>query len=198
MRNRIPVTGTREVDSRTVVGMLELEAPPGGSLRLPMELERFETLDSDQRVEWYDGVAVVNPPLRRHAAVARRLARLLEDACPPGHEVYLEWGWRLPEALLRPDIMVAPIDGPPDVQRAAPLLIVEVLSPGTRDADRGRKRELYAAGGLRCYWVADPETGTVEVRTGPELTIVQTIATTSGTTQGPIAVLIDPEALAAP
>lgn len=177
--------------------MLDLDAPPGGSLRVPMALEHFDALATEQRVEWYDGLCVVNPPLRRHATAARRVARILEDACPPDHGVYVEWGWRLPQALFRPDIMVAPTEGPADVQRDAPLLIVEVLSPGTRDTDLGRKPELYAAGGLRWYWVVDPETGTVEVRGGPDLAITQTITSTAATI-GPVEVLIDPAALATP
>jgi Uma2 family endonuclease len=41
------------------------------------------------------------------------------------------------------------IDGAPD-------LIIEILSPGTRDHDLGWKKTLYARERVRFYWIADP------------------------------------------
>jgi Uma2 family endonuclease len=46
--------------------------------------------------------------------------------------------------------------GPPD-------LVVEVLSPSTRETDLGRKRTLYAQSGVREYWVADPITSRLRI-----------------------------------
>ena len=48
-------------------------------------------------------------------------------------------------------------------QCGVPDLIVEVLSPGTRDTDRGEKSLEYAQAGVQEYWIADPEDRTVEV-----------------------------------
>ncbi len=48
------------------------------------------------------------------------------------------------------------IEGVPD-------LIVEVLSPGNPDLDRRTKFQVYAAAGVREYWLLDPEVETVEV-----------------------------------
>lgn len=38
----------------------------------------------------------------------------------------------------------------------APDLIIEILSPGTRDHDLGWKKTLYAREGIRDYWIGDP------------------------------------------
>lgn len=47
---------------------------------------------------------------------------------------------------------------PEDELVAAPLLVVEVLSPSTRDADLGSKMAEYAAAGAPWYWtLAGPE-----------------------------------------
>ncbi len=47
--------------------------------------------------------------------------------------------------------------------QGAPDLIVEVLSPSTAEVDRGVKAQAYARAGVREYWLADPEAGTLEV-----------------------------------
>lgn len=40
----------------------------------------------------------------------------------------------------------------------APDLIVEILSPGTRNRDLTIKKRLYEKAGVREYWIVDPET----------------------------------------
>lgn len=50
------------------------------------------------------------------------------------------------------------IDGPPDV-------VVEVLSPSTRLNDLNVKRDLYAASGVRQYWIIEPRDRSVEIFT---------------------------------
>lgn len=45
----------------------------------------------------------------------------------------------------------------------APDLVVEVLSPGTEERDRGYKKVLYGRYGVREYWIVDPGNASVEV-----------------------------------
>ena len=54
--------------------------------------------------------------------------------------------------------MVGPkaVDAPPD-------LVVEILSPATRQRDLTTKREIYARFGVREYWIVDLDARTVTI-----------------------------------
>ena len=141
-----------------------VESLPGGSsLCVPMPYDDYLALGERHHDEYYDAARWVNPPSRRHAHVAARLTRLLQDARPHGYDVLSEWGWQIaPRTVCEPDVMVFPTDAPgEDLLRAAPLLVVEVTSRSTRSEDWGRKRELYAEGGAAWYWIVDPEANEV-------------------------------------
>lgn len=64
--------------------------------------------------------------------------------------------------------------------RAAPELVVEVLSPGADDEQRDRelKLKLYSRQGVREYWIVDWQLRTVQVhrRAGLALELVATLA----------------------
>jgi Uma2 family endonuclease len=47
--------------------------------------------------------------------------------------------------------------------RGAPDIVVEVLSPGSKRADRVTKRDLYAKHGAPEYWIISPDEQTIEV-----------------------------------
>ena len=47
--------------------------------------------------------------------------------------------------------------------RGAPDLVVEIISPGTVERDRGYKKTLYARHGVKEYWIVDSKEKAVEV-----------------------------------
>jgi Uma2 family endonuclease len=44
-----------------------------------------------------------------------------------------------------------------------PALVVEILSPGTRRKDEQLKRRLFERGGVREYWIVDPDRNSIRV-----------------------------------
>jgi Uma2 family endonuclease len=111
--------------------------------------------------EIVDGLLLVTAtPYAGHQIAVSGLVYALRMPCPA--DLYV-----LPAPLdyrpddrnsVQPDIMVVrssdiDLDGPV-VRR--PLLVVEVLSGGTRRNDLGLKRGLYQDCGIPAYWVFDP------------------------------------------
>jgi Uma2 family endonuclease len=69
---------------------------------------------------------------------------------------------------------------------AAPDLVIEILSPGTRRRDLGAKRAVYDREGVVEYWMVDPDARRVTVLRRPMptsgLTSTTTLAATAGAT----------------
>ena len=122
------------------------------------------TPDDGRRFELVRGALLVTPsPRPRHQRISLKLTLLLHGyfvtrgigevfAAPT--DVILT-----PEDVFVPDLLVVGNAG--DVTErgieAPPLLIVEILSPSTRNQDRGVKAERYAELGVLHYWMVDPE-----------------------------------------
>lgn len=118
-----------------------------------------------------DGEVHVNDATHLHQALCARLFQALSDWSRTTHgRGRMGWGgnWVLgPETVLKPDVwwMASPegpgtgprYDGPPD-------LAIEVLSPGTRHIDLGRKGDRYREAGLPELWLVDPRNATVVAR----------------------------------
>ena len=133
---------------------------------MAISIERYEkmaaagVLTRDDRVQLIDGEILEMAPIgTRHGSVAGRLMKRLILAAGDAaivrtvNPVNLE-AFSQPQpdlVLLRPraDDYVDSRPGPRDV-----LLLIEV-SETTLDFDQGRKRSLYAAAGIREYWVID-------------------------------------------
>lgn len=171
---------------------MELQAPAGGVLIVPMSREEFDALPEMPHTEWWDGACVVTGGTAyRHARVVMALGGFLNAALRDrDFDVLAGVGWRLPDAEFAPDIAVA-APGPPDkLLSSAPLLVVEVLSRSTRHIDLGRKRQLYAAGGLPWYWFVDLANDELVVLRNDGGAFVEVQRFTSGTTIGPVEITL--------
>ena len=112
-------------------------------------------------------VVMMAPPMTRHIKTSANLTRifgnfLLHKPC----DYYPEAGLFLEEEreIYIPDGMVV-CDGEKvqaDGIHGAPDLVVEILSSSTARYDRGRKKEVYEAAGVREYWIVDPVNKLIE------------------------------------
>jgi Uma2 family endonuclease len=132
----------------------------------------YMTAPEDRRYQLLDGEMIVAPsPTTRHQTICIKLATELfqfvsqndlgQVFSAPYDVVLSNHDVAQPDILFVSNrrshiVTAANIQGAPD-------LIVEVLSPGTQQYDRGYKRTLYARHGVREYWLVDPDAETVEV-----------------------------------
>nr|HID13120.1 Uma2 family endonuclease [Anaerolineae bacterium] len=145
------------------------EAPPqaeGAKPTLPrMTYEEFlEWADEDTWAEWVDGeVIVLSPASTRHQDIADLLTSVLRmyvDSRELGRVISAPFQMKL-ERGREPDLLFVArehlgrllesrLDGPAD-------LVVEIASPDSIARDRGEKFYEYEAGGVREYWLIDPD-----------------------------------------
>ena len=131
----------------------------------------FDLPDDGRRWEIIDGELYEMPgPNMDHAAVIMDLiARFLPVVTALGGRIFTAPVDVFFAAAnpVEPDIMVLlpdslklivkrGLEGPPD-------LLVEVISPSNPRHDRLTKRALYARGGVREYWLVDPEAAVLEI-----------------------------------
>lgn len=134
--------------------------------------------DENERIEIINGkIFMMAPPSSRHQEVCFELGRqfgnFLEGKqcrvypAPFGVRLFEQDG-NLPEdvdTMVEPDISVVCDRNKIDKHgcKGAPDLIIEVLSPSTRRHDRLVKLNLYQQAAVREYWIADPDTQSVQV-----------------------------------
>jgi Uma2 family endonuclease len=138
---------------------------------LDWTVERINALPDDgNRYEVIDGERFVTPaPTIRHQTASVLLAGLLLEYARSIGQVLLA----APTAVtfsarreVQPDLLVLPsVNGRvperfSDVGRLT--LAVEILSPGTRRADRIVKRALFADEGVPEYWIVDADQCAIE------------------------------------
>ena len=129
--------------------------------------------DDGQRYEIIDGELIVTPaPTANHQRVLFQLIRLLDGFVLEhgGGELFLapfdvQLGYH---DIVEPDLLFIASDqgrvpGEQHKFEGSPNLVVEVVSPSSRQTDRVKKMALYARSGVPEYWIADPEQRTLVI-----------------------------------
>jgi Uma2 family endonuclease len=122
-------------------------------------VDDLASLPKDLRYELIDGRLVLPSPTGFHQDMCVELALMLRPHCPPTHKPVVDLSLEVDRRNEpRPDVVVmskaygmrspVPIDGA--------LLLVEVVSPTSHTRDMHAKAKLFAASGVRHYWVVDP------------------------------------------
>jgi Uma2 family endonuclease len=134
-----------------------------GSVPFVSEEEFLSLPESNQKIELVDGEVIVAPaPILWHQEILRRLVTSLGNWAH-GFESSVTIGLSpldvrfAPGRILQPDAMVFLTKLPWDQQgpiNRVPEICVEVLS-SDRLYDRVTKRFIYAAAGVKEYWVVD-------------------------------------------
>jgi Uma2 family endonuclease len=129
--------------------------------------------EDGMRHEIIDGVHFVTPsPVKRHQRLARRVLvaidRYLEERPGFGEVFHAPFDTLFsPFDVVVPDVLLVAGDQLDILTEknvaGAPALVVEVLSPGTKRRDIGVKRQLYDRGGVREYWIVDPDANAVTI-----------------------------------
>ena len=154
-------------------------------------VEEFARIpDDDHRYELAEGRVIrMSPPGSRHAAMATRLASLLDRHVEEhGLGVVMNsGGFHLasrPDTVREPDVAFVraeriPASGVPDGFWPGPAdLAVEIRSPGDRPSEIAAKVNEYLARGVRLVWVVDPKAGTITVHQPNEPSIILERGTT--------------------
>lgn len=137
--------------------------PPG-----LLTLEQWDALELDPTRRWelHEGTLTMSPrPDLWHQRISKRLIRLLDDHLPDGLEALPEieviTRAAFPPSVRDPDIVVVPDrvfeNRPARVAATDVVLVVEIVSPGSRGTDHVMKLHEYAAAGIAHYWIVDPE-----------------------------------------
>lgn len=134
---------------------------------------------TDTRYELVNGELVVMPP---ESEINRRIATFLfayflQQGIPPHRltmktEIVVSGSratTRLPDLMILSEELATALEGASrstiTIDMPPPLLVVEVVSPGQKNADRDYryKRSEYAARGIAEYWIVDPVQGLLTV-----------------------------------
>lgn len=115
-------------------------------------------------------IGVTGGTRNRHQVVVDSLRSALGSSCPAGWRVSTggpAFWTAMGQPTVVPDLAVVRDDSAgapwPTVDRTTVALVVEVVSPTTRDLDLGRKRDLYWQRDVSTYWTVDQRTGRVTV-----------------------------------
>jgi Uma2 family endonuclease len=173
-RNGLPPPPRTDADINELWKLAEsLDGRPLPGVRVDEEVFEAWT-DQTFHAEWIDGeVILLSPSNIPHIKLNVWLCRMIEEIAESGDggTTLFEPQVRLARVKQRrnPDVVyVAPaheaiikqthIDGPPD-------LVMEIVSPDSQSRDWRAKYAAYEQGGVREYWVIDPQSRRVEAYT---------------------------------
>jgi Uma2 family endonuclease len=136
-----------------------------------LSLEQWDGLDLDETRRWElsEGTLIMSPrPQLLHQRISRRLTRLLEDHLPDRlealPEIEVTTRASFPPSVRDPDIVVIRAQAFEQRRTRVPaadvVLVVEVVSPGSRRMDHVMKLHEYANAGIENYWIVDPDAPT--------------------------------------
>ncbi len=119
--------------------------------------------------ELIDGIpyAMTPAPTPRHQRIAVNAGVILHQQLKAKNcscTIYQPIDVKINEhTVVQPDLLIvcAPIDKP--YLDFPPTLVVEILSPSTRDKDLHTKKELYADFGIKYYLIIDPDNISIDV-----------------------------------
>ncbi len=149
--------------------MLRESAAAYGVKKDGFTLEDYYALPDERRAELLDGVLYdMAAPSTIHQFVIIRLALAFESyisdkkgkciVLPSPVDVQIDCDDR---TMLQPDLLIL-CDRSKLIRRCimgAPDLVVEIMSPSSRQMDGKRKMAKYATTGVREYWLIDPDSG---------------------------------------
>lgn len=135
-------------------------------------LSEYLALPENDRMEILEGMPyLLASPSDQHQRIvlafgAAFLSALRGKPCQPRIaplDVFLDEADERKPTVVQPDVFVVCDRKKLDDRgcHGAPDLIIEVLSPGTRQHDLVRKMNLYRRYGVREYWTVEAELGTV-------------------------------------
>lgn len=168
-----------EKDSDPIAAILDSPAAPSMVARLisEMDIERqrrlqfYHDIDDDMKIEFINGEIIAHSPVKKqHTDVVGALFHLLDYFAR-----LAKLGWvgyeKVMSAFTRndyePDVVFFGNEKSAAFQKSqwkfpVPDFVVEVLSEGTKDRDRGIKFRDYEAHGVQEYWIIDPESESIE------------------------------------
>lgn len=132
-------------------------------------MEVYKNLPEGTLAELIDNVIYMSPsPASTHQRVLNKINNTLFNYLEERNagevfvapfDVYLDES----SNAVQPDIIVvlkanSNIVVPNGHIHGVPDLLIEILSPGNKDHDRVKKKELYERFGVKEYWVVDPQT----------------------------------------
>ena len=133
--------------------------------------EVYNALPEGTLAQFVDGQLVMSPaPTYGHQKILNLINRRIADYGEQndlGEVVIAPFDVHLDkENVFQPDIIFIKKEQLAQIQKdglhGAPVLVIELLSPGTARYDLNQKKVAYERSGVREYWIVDPDTKAVQ------------------------------------